>query len=222
MTAHLAKFGQFVRRRARYSLRTLLLVMTVSCVLLGTWSVYVEPYRAQANAQGALEANQGLNSIRFVPADGPGWQRWLVETMLGEGHFNHVVMVEFPKGLATDDKLQKHVSRLIGLRELTADYGEITDRGLAALAGQRELEKLSLRYAAGITDAGLAHLSRLSKLQSMHLTGSDVSDASVGLLTNLKSLRGLYLRWTRVTHEGAATLRKKLPNCGIHVIPRAS
>ena len=64
----------------RYSLRALFLLTTLCCVLLGLWSVYVEPFRRQARSIAAIQ--QYAAEVITEEADGPAWQRWLVTTML--------------------------------------------------------------------------------------------------------------------------------------------
>lgn len=66
----------------------------------------------------------------------------------------------------------------------------VTDAGLAALAGQAELEELDLRES-GVTDQGLS------------------------VLQKLKSLKQLDVRGTAVTEQGAARLVQLLPDCQV-------
>ena len=66
----------------RFSLRGLFILVTVCCLLLGAWSVYVNPFRQQARSVAALEPLQA--EVTTSSVDGPGWQRWLVTTMLGD------------------------------------------------------------------------------------------------------------------------------------------
>ncbi|HJT36449.1 MAG TPA: hypothetical protein VJ783_30785 [Pirellulales bacterium] len=66
----------------------------------------------------------------------------------------------------------------------------VTDAGLAALAGQAELEELDLRES-GVTDQGLSFLQKL------------------------KSLKQLDVRGTAVTEQGAARLVQSLPDCRV-------
>jgi len=78
----------------------------------------------------------------------------------------------------------------------------ITDEGVSHLVGLTGLKILSFyseqlhRPPAAqwrITDAGVAHLKRLVRLEDMNLFGHDLSDASVGILSAMTELRKLAL-----------------------------
>ena len=66
------------RRWTRFGLRLLLVAMCVSCLILGTWSVYVKPFRDQALAVKVVSELRG--TMEAQGAAGPAWQRWLVTT----------------------------------------------------------------------------------------------------------------------------------------------
>jgi hypothetical protein len=68
---------------------------------------------------------------------------------------------------------------------------QITDQGLAHLSGLTRLETLDLRRNTSITDAGLVHLA------------------------GLKNLKNLYLIHTGVTPAGVNKLQQELPNTKI-------
>ena len=79
-------------RWKRFSLRTLFVFTTACCLLLGTWSAYVNPYRLQSRSLAEVNRLQGQSFIE--PADGPAWQRWLVTALLGADSFVHVTTVD--------------------------------------------------------------------------------------------------------------------------------
>jgi hypothetical protein len=90
----------------------------------------------------------------------------------------------------TDDGL-KHLKNSAHLRELnfSGGYGatEFTDAGLAQLTALHKLETVSLRGGA-ITDRGLDSLSTLPRLKQVHIAGNGMTD------------------------DGVARFRAKLPN----------
>ena len=87
----------------------------------------------------------------------------------------------------------------------------ITDAGLAHLAGLTKLEYLNL-MGHPITDDGLRYLSGMAGLRTLAVSFSGITDAGLKHLEGLANLRDLHLYGTKVTPAGRAALRAKLPN----------
>jgi Leucine-rich repeat (LRR) protein len=68
-----------------------------------------------------------------------------------------------------------------------------------------------------ITDAGLAHLAGLTNLETLSLFGTHITDAGLAHLEKLTNLKELNLSDTRVTSEGCDKLRTALPNCRLRL-----
>ncbi|MEJ5237065.1 MAG: c-type cytochrome domain-containing protein [Limisphaera sp.] len=83
----------------------------------------------------------------------------------------------------------------------------ITDAGLAALAAMPRLERLQLDRT-GITDAGLAALRGLAELESLNLYGTAITETGLTVLAELPRLRRLYLWQTRVRPEAVQALQQ--------------
>ena len=71
----------------------------------------------------------------------------------------------------TTDEATQHLSGL-ALRTYYAGKTKITDRSCEILAGMSSLELIEFWECAGITDAGLAALSKLPRLEQLTITGS--------------------------------------------------
>ena len=106
------------------------------------WSVYVNPFRLEQQSLAAVNRLQG--NARQNAAEGPGWQRWLVTTFLGDDAFVHVTQVDL-SGTQVDDKVPS-LSGLTHLEKLNLDNTQITDDGTAVLRAMPALKDLSLRY----------------------------------------------------------------------------
>lgn len=92
---------------------------------------------------------------------------------------------------------------------------QVTDAGLAKLAGMKQLKELRLDNT-GISDAGLEHLKGLASLEYLNVYGSKVTDAGIQKLAGLSNLKALYVWQTGVTKAGVAQLRGKLPKAHIN------
>ena len=95
------------------------------------------------------------------------------------------------------------------LRELVLENTEITDEGLAKLAGLATLKSLNLRRSSYLTDAGLEHLTKLPQVEQLHLLYNNFGDAGMEHLAKIPKLRVLDLRGcVLVTDEGLEHLAK--------------
>ena len=96
---------------------------------------------------------------------------------------------------------------------------QVTDVGLAHLAGLAALERLYL-HGTPITDRGLAHLTGLPSLQRLDLYRTEVTAAGLVHLQKMPALRRLGLSEyassdRRFTDADIANLREALPNVRI-------
>lgn len=201
-----------VRRGSRYGMRSLLLATSLCCVAMGTWAIYVQPYRDQAASLAKVNELGGLSTI--VAARGPAWHRWLVETMVGSKQFVHVDRVDLRRCKVRAADLPS-LGGLRFLRTLYLDRAEVTDANIVVVARMAELQELSLTYTS-LTDDGLAAVAKLPKLRSLHMTGVPITDDSVDSLARTATLEAIYVRWTRITSHGASKLAAILPNCRVY------
>lgn len=98
---------------------------------------------------------------------------------------------------------------------------QVTDDGLAQISSLRNLRSLHLEKTQ-IGDNGLAHLAGLGDLEYLNLYKSEVGDAGLDHLASLTSLQKLYLWNSNVTVEGAAKLEAALPGISINMGPKQS
>jgi len=88
------------------------------------------------------------------------------------------------------------------------------DDDMPHLTELTKLETLHLSLTQ-VTDAGLKHLQALRNVTFVDLRSTQVTDAGLENLTGMTNLGTLYLSDTHVTQEGIKELGKALPNCQI-------
>ena len=178
------------RRWFRFSLRTLLVLMTVLGAVFGWLGVRVNRARKQREAVAWVQQLGGTvyydyeiddDGYRLQDAEPPG-PEWL------RGY----VRIDF-----LDD-----------VRAVDLDGTQVSN--VAPLAGLTSLKELHL-CDTQVKDVTL--LAGLTSLELLKLSGTQVSD--VIPLTGLSNLKGLYLGGTQVSEVAVEQLQKALPKCDI-------
>ena len=120
-------------------------------------------------------------------------------------------------GEIMNDEVLSYLGQLYNLRDLhiTRPISKMnktyyTDRGLAKLSGLKELESLHIG-SIGVTDDGISHLAGLTNLRDLHISGCPITDAGCARLLTLKSIEILAIRYTEMTIAGLSQL-SALPN----------
>jgi hypothetical protein len=212
------------RRWSRYSLRTLLVFMTVASAGLGWLGIKVQQAQRQKEAVEAIKKLGGYvfydyeivgdDPIKKFDPDktppGPGW----LSKVVGKDLFANVVSVNCPHSRVTDADLV-HLQSLKHCNQLSLfNAARITDVGLVHLRTLTELEHLDLTNAE-VTDAGLEHLQGLMHLKTLSLNSDQVTNVGLLHLRTCPELNWLQLYGTRVTDKGCQELQKALPNLQI-------
>jgi hypothetical protein len=109
---------------------------------------------------------------------------------------------------------EKRGVKFLNPADIRMDVSPIDDQTLACIANLPHLRRLDLSWA-NVGDAGMEHVCRLHKLQELVLQGTDVSDASAGILTDLRNLKRLHLYATAATKVGVSELQAALPDCDV-------
>jgi hypothetical protein len=170
------------RRWYQFSLKTLLVVLTLASVSLG-WLTY-ERNEVQKR-EVAIARIKELGGRVYFDEEKPFRPIWIVPL------FGHRAFYE--------------------VRAVDLDETKVTDADLVHLTGLTKLDLLRLSHTQ-ITDAGLVHLTGLSSLKTLSLSYTQVTDAGLVHLVGLKELKELVLVSTRVTDEGIGRLKATLPN----------
>ena len=210
------------RRWCRFSLRALLILITVLCLWLGPKVHHARQQRAAVEAIASLGGRvyydhqvtqppaQGFRSPHKVAAPSAGWLR----STLGDDFLSTVVFVEL-KGIPnlTNDDLRV-LEKLPRIKTLFLCAGDgVSGEGLVHLRGLSDLEDLSLGIQ--VTDDDLAHLTELKSLRWLFLMGPAPGGYVVRAHSRTKSLFDASDYESRVTRTGIEKLAEALPNCRI-------
>jgi hypothetical protein len=86
--------------------------------------------------------------------------------------------------------------------------GRMTDDVLARVAELDPVTSLGLSGCRGLTDAGVAHLARMARLEHLDLTGANVTDRGLEVLRSLPNLRTFKMCWQGgISDAGVSNLR---------------
>ncbi|HWB03225.1 MAG TPA: c-type cytochrome domain-containing protein [Verrucomicrobiales bacterium] len=102
------------------------------------------------------------------------------------------------------------------LVDLNLSRSKVTDAGMAAVAGMKNLKRLNLANTA-VSDAAADHFAPLGALEYLNLVGTKVSDAAMPKLEKLAALKKLFVWQTGVTKPAAEALHQKLPAITINL-----
>jgi hypothetical protein len=159
--------------------------------------------------------DEAIREIRIMRGEcslrsaGPAWLRSLVGEQRMK-NFDEVEEVVFPTEMAIFDRGTTGTM----FSSIRTDRPAIDDITLACVTKLPSLKRLNLRWT-NIGDAGMRYVSELGTLEELVLVGAEVTDASVGRLKRLRSLKKLDVSLTLMTASGVAELQAALPSCRI-------
>jgi hypothetical protein len=183
----------------RFSMRTLLIVVTVSSIPLGWVGWRLQQVRREQTMIAWVEQMDGR--VDFDYRNDKSWWEETTDKWFGER----------VRGVYLHNKQMSDLSplaKLKNLENLHLDDTQVSD--LSPLAELKKLEKLDLRRTR-VSD--LSPLAKLKNLRMLVLENTRVSDLSP--LEGLKNLKLLGIKNTQVSDEQVQKLRQALPNCKI-------
>lgn len=189
----------------RFSLRTLLVVVSLLAVALAGFAHWCQGKRRQWLAADTL-MDHGC-SIGYVdgrPLALRSRQVQLLGLVVPEYCLQTVIWIDFPPKV-TDQELVL-LKDLPYLKTLHLDHApHITVAGLAPLSGLSQLEILYLKETQ-VGDAGLLPIRQHRNLKEIWIANSDVSAASLPWIASNRRLTHLDLRGARLADESLAPL----------------
>jgi hypothetical protein len=182
------------RRWFQYSLRMLLVVVTLCAVSCSWLAVKLRQARRQREIVAAIEKLGGdvrydewfgRDSDQPTRSPAPVW----LHNWLGDDFFRTVTVVDF-RGNAIGNEDLGHLKSLPHLQSVLVSN-------------------------TFVTDEGLVHLRGLPTLLNLDLSSLNVTDTGLECLRGLTQLKVLDLLNTKVTDKGVNRLQQALPNCKI-------
>ena len=125
--------------------------------------------------------------------------------LLGSGHFEHVASI--CGGPRFNDDVYAQIGRLRQVQTLITYPATVTDAGMAhlrRLTGLRKLQVTTRRASA----ASVANLAGMTRLGTLRLHGIPVADEGLDALAGMAELRELVLDSPRITDAGVARLSR--------------
>jgi Leucine Rich repeat len=206
------------RRLFRFSLRTLLVFMTIASIAFGWLGFKMRQAGRQREAVKAIEETGGRVVYDYHmdnPPDGfvfggpfligpernqsarpgPAWLR----DLLGDDFFINVAYVK----VGTSDSINLvHLRQFQRVQWIDVSYNSlVTDAGLVHMQGLPDLRVLYLGRSQ-VTDAGLIHIRETTRLEELRIGALPVTDAGMVHLRKMTRLRELELEYSKVTDAG--------------------
>lgn len=201
------------RRWITYSLRSLLVLVTILCIMLALETTRVRRFRS---IRTSIEQMGGsvFPGYRFDSSGKPkGFSKrevppWLT-SVISEDYFLTIVTINLWDNAptrATDDNLECIQDATDVTELLLAKNPQLTDRCLEHIDHMRRLRVILLSHT-GVKGPGLRHIRGLQNLEGLALDHTDVSDdAVVEHLRDLPKLQWLHLSDTGVTDKALAAV----------------
>jgi hypothetical protein len=199
-----------VASRLRYSLRGLLVAVTLLCFLVGWFAIRLRQAERQATAVKSLQAGHIVVGYDYMLDEqgeytgSPDPPAGFFRELFGHDFFSSVVRVEYSAGQMPECGLAP-LADVRGLRQLSLRGVTVGDADVDMndLSG---LESLDVAFT-NISDQTVRHMTTLDRLSSLDLSGTVISDAGLKGLKYCRRLRELFLQDTFVSEQAVQSLR---------------
>ncbi len=169
----------------QFSLRSLLLVITVAALVFSWWAFQWQRLDEEETLLKPLRRHGAQ-----ITRDG----------------LSRVSEIEFRRPSGVSNKDLGKLKHFVHLQRLTLMGSEFTDAALANIEGLNRLEYLSVWLVSPdgreLTDEGLSHVGKLTSLRSLKYSAADVSNAGLRYVAQLRSLEELKITCPRATDAG--------------------
>ena len=130
------------------------------------------------------------------------------------GRETRYVVVGMGTTLTTQDVV--NLGYLQSLGKLTVNTVNVAPSGLDSLRPLPKLKELGF-WVVNLTDRDLATIAKQTQLESLIITACDgVTDEGIANLKSMQNLKRLSIAGKRISHQAIVELGKQLPNCTIN------
>lgn len=204
-------------RGPRVNLRMFMLLWLMASFLVAWWGIRRQIHAVETRLHHTEEyvSFSGLGGMH-VDCDG------VVHAAHGDGHdlldlpnHQHVTEINLHRFEASQLAALDKFPELQTIRFCHSLHGA-ADEAADRLGRRLRLKRVTVSHAH---DADLVPLSRLRRLEFLHLDHSTLTDASIQPLSRMTGLRVLSIHGSQITPAGAARLKQALPRCQLVLGP---
>ena len=207
------------KRFSRFSLRTLLILVTAACIFLGMKMSKVHKQNQVVDTIGKLGGKVlfKYENKECVSANRPSgfWSQSWLRRITTSNFFREAVKVDLSaEHFSENPDLQvtdAHIAILPNAPTLEvillAHREKISDESLKYIAQLKRLRIITLG-STGVEGRGLRHLVALPKLEGLHLAFLPLSDADILPLASASNLKWINLNHTNISDNGLSTVGK--------------
>lgn len=127
----------------------------------------------------------------------PFWPKWLVDRIGVDyfGYVHHVAVNGRDRYSSKEiDQAMRHIGQLRRIESLSLADVPVTEAGLAHLERLTKLRRFILRGSVSLSDNGLAHMAHLTSLNRLAIDCPRISEAGLTRIGGLTELRSLYIK----------------------------
>ncbi len=112
-------------------------------------------------------------------------------------------------------------SRVPVIREIYLKSSLVTDQGVGYIVNIQNITQLTLRDHRKITKRCLPDINKLTELEYLDISKTEIALDDLSVLSNLKNLKELYVSSENTNEEyissKLSSLKEMLPNCIVHI-----
>jgi Leucine-rich repeat (LRR) protein len=168
-----------------------------------------------------------LPLLKLLPAlknlDVSGWQRTdsgLWGLALSDFNLDSITQLSQLESLdiggsKVTDRGVAEMAGLTNLHTLGLSETVVTARGIATLAKLPKLARLNLWKSEKVDDKAAPHFAAMPAIETLELTETNITDATLNALERVKTLKDVYVGGTAVTEARVEAFRMARPDCRI-------